>query len=457
MAWEEDRLATADALKPILIACKAHHLRPLILLNAHQGAPGPMHWFDRTLAADAPAGATSVQLTDASDLVIGHSGLCSLSEYWAAEALITAIDGTTLTLSKPLPKALAKAQAIPIATLKHRPFGPAGPDFDDTMAAWLRYVDVVAAFVAETLGTTAGADKGFDLELWNEMSFGSNILFINKYYQPARFAYREDGIYSALIAATAAHIVAHEQDFAGVQIDDGFGNTLPWPAAGNEPPRIHAIGKHPYSNRHVFPADEAPGTRLNALGKSDGFAPAYVCSSFPEYFFTALQTETVVRDCSPIATDIYGNAHGANARPGLPCPVWVTEVGFPPNENGIFDHARQMALKAKTTARYLAFYLGKGVERIWLFGALEHDDWLGIIADSFSDYAKAKRTYPADDAPLTSPAMRVIERMATAMSTDLDRALGATRPLVVASVSDSHDHLVFAGDGSAAHPPLYDR
>ncbi len=353
MDWDEARLATAGDLRPILLACTAHHLRPLILLNAHQGAPGPMHWFDRTLAADAPAGATSIQLTDASDLVIGHSGLCNLSEYWAAEALITAIDGTTLTLSKPLPKALAKAQRIPIATLKHRPFGPAGRDFDDTMAAWLRYVDVVAAFVTSTLGTTAGADRGFDLELWNEMSFGSNVLFINKYYQPARFHYREDAIYGALIAATATHIGEHARDFAGVRIDDGFANTLPWPAAGAEPPRIHAIGKHPYSGRHVFPKDEAPGTRLDAHGRADGYAPDYDCSSFPEYFFTALQTETIARDCAPIATDIYGNAHGASARPGQHCPVWVTEVGFPPTRTASPSIARQLALKAKTTARYL--------------------------------------------------------------------------------------------------------
>jgi hypothetical protein len=437
MSWDEHALSTADSLKPILIACTRHHLRPLILLNANQGAPGPMLLFERTLADDAPAGATRVQLTDAADLVIGRSGLCNLSDYWAAEALITAIDGDTVTLSKPLPKALAKSQHVPIATLKHRPFGQAGSDFDDTMAGWLRYVDMVTTFVTESLGTAGSMDKGFDLEIWNEMSFGSNFLFINRYYQPALPlpGYHEEGIYAALIAATASHISAHEQEFSGVQIDDGFSNTLPWPAAGNEPPRIHAIGKHPYSAHHEYPKDEAPGTRLNALGTADGYAPAYAISSFPEYFFTALQTETIARDCAPITTGIYGNQHGMGARAGRECPVWVTEVGFAPNENGVSQHERQLALKAKATARYLAFYLGKGVERIWLFGALEHDEWLGIVSDAFSAYAKTGHRYPDDDAALTSPAMRVIASMSKAMGQDLDRGLGSTRPATSPAIS----------------------
>jgi hypothetical protein len=35
--------------------------------------------------------------------------------------------------------------------------------------------------------------------------------------------------------------------------------------------------------------------------------------------------------------------------------------------------------------------------------------------------------------------------------------LSETRPVSLLDVSDSHDRRQFAGDGSAAHPPLYDR
>jgi hypothetical protein len=35
--------------------------------------------------------------------------------------------------------------------------------------------------------------------------------------------------------------------------------------------------------------------------------------------------------------------------------------------------------------------------------------------------------------------------------------LATTRPLTVTGVSDTHNHYQFAGDGTAAHPPLYDR
>jgi hypothetical protein len=49
-----------------------------------------------------------------------------VTQGWAAEALITAVDGNTVTLSKPLPKALAANTRVSMATLKYRPFSPLG-------------------------------------------------------------------------------------------------------------------------------------------------------------------------------------------------------------------------------------------------------------------------------------------------------------------------------------------
>ena len=165
--------------------------------------------FSRRLAAAAPAGATRVELTDTSDLIVGRSGLSGLTDYWAAEALLTAIEGKTVRLSKPLPKALSAEKPVSMATLKYRPFSvPGSADYRKTMAGWLEYVDVITAFVTETLGTAAAADKGFDLEIWNELTFGTHFLYVNDYYEPRAYQYSANDIWTNLVKATADHVAA---------------------------------------------------------------------------------------------------------------------------------------------------------------------------------------------------------------------------------------------------------
>ena len=457
--WEDETRFAGDMsrARALLRACRKWGIRPLMLLNAHQGAPCPVRFFERVVAADAPAGATQVQLDDVSGLVPGRSGLSNLSDYWAAEALVTRVEGKNVSLSKPLPKAINAGSRVPMATLKYRPFSqPGSDDYRETMAGWQRYVAAVAAFATEELGTRGSADKGFDVEVWNEMSFGSSFLYVNAYYKPELVKYNGDSVWGGVVKGTTDHVEAHAADFAGVRIDDGFGNTLPWQASSTEPARIAAIGKHPYAGRKSFPKDEQRGAALNALGQPDAYCPAYT-EAFPEYFGTAIQTETMVRELAPVVTDIYGTKHGRDARPGNPCSVWITEVGYAPNEDGVADRAEALALKAKTTARYLAFYLNKGVDRLAFYAATGGDLWLGLVQDNFLEYARAHTDYPADAAAYTSPALRVMARMAAKMKERMDPALVRTRSLRVEAITDIHDRYQFAGDGSPEHPPLYDR
>ena len=446
-----------DKYRALFAACKKWGVRPVILLNAHQGAPCPVKFFDRAVTADVAAGATQVTLDDVGDLVLGRSGLSNLNDYWAAEGLILKIEGHTVTLSKPVPKAIKAGTKVPMATLKYRPFSqPGSDDYKETIAGWQRYVGTVAAFATECLGTAGAADRGFDMEIWNELTFGDWFLYINSYYKPELVKYDGNGIWANLVKETAAYVDAHPQDFVGVRVSDGFSNTIPWTASSQEPARITAIGKHPYAGRKTFPKDEYQGTNLNALGKEDKYVPAYT-ESFPEYYGTALQTETLMRDAGPITTDIYGTKHGRYTRPGNPCTMWITEVGWAPNEDGINDPALGLAIKAKTTARYLAFLLNKGVDKLTLFSAAGGDLWLGQVRDDFLDYARKNATYPADDAAFTSPSLRVMGRMSAQMRPGLDATLPGTRALTVDGISDTHDHFQFAGDGTPEHPPLYDR
>ena len=289
--WDESQLNFADLLRKQLLACRKHGVRPLIVLNANAGVPTPLDRVERTLAKGAKKGDREVTLTDVSDLRLGYSGLADVTEYRAGEVLFTALDGKTLHLSKPLGKDLGKAGTkVSVTTFKYRPFAPpATEDYRTTMAGWKRYVGTVARFVTETLGTRQGNDRGFDLEIWNELTFGSGFLSINNYYEPKLIDYDEDVIWFDLVRETANYVMVHPDDFRGVTLVDGFRNTIPWPASSLEPGRIGALSAHPYPPPKEYPRDEPSGPAVNALfledRAKDRFKPTYT-ALFPEYHAT---------------------------------------------------------------------------------------------------------------------------------------------------------------------------
>lgn len=467
--YDETQLVNAPAVLPILAAAAKYGVRPLILLNGNAGFPCPAITFTHVLPTGAAQGATTITLDDTSNLVPGFSGISNLTGYWLAEDLVTAVNGNVVTLSKPLPNALP-AGAVNMATLKYRPFSvPGSADYNNTMAGWNRYTDTVAHTVENALGTTNAADKGFDLEVWNELTFGSQFLNINNYYAGSPYNYNQYSIWSDLVRDTSDHLDAEPALFTGVQVGDGMANTIPWPASSLEPDRVRAIDKHPYAGRHTYPQEPPPGGQeaINALGAVDApgsFVPSY-SALFPEYFGTALQTETMVRDMGPMTNSIYGTQHGRYARTinGQVAPVstWITEVNEGPVEdNPSISVPDALALKAKTTARYLAFYLNKGVSQLDFYAANGGDKDLGMVLDSFLAYAdQPGATYPADDSASTSPALLTTQRMVARMSAGMDPSLtpATTRQISVGSISDTHNHFQFAGDGTAAHPTLYDR
>ena len=159
-------------LTTLISAFRDNGIRPLILLNAPAGYPTPMLSFDLSLAAPAPAGATSVVLSAASAAQV-VPGLTGINEGGvAAGVLITGVDaGGVATLSQPLPSALA-AGSVPASTLRFAPFAPPqlangapNPRFEQTLAGWLEYVKGVASFVKQVYGS-----DDFDVEVWNEGS-----------------------------------------------------------------------------------------------------------------------------------------------------------------------------------------------------------------------------------------------------------------------------------------------
>src|SRR3954451_2547694 len=100
---DPSRLADPARLEALLRSLRDHGIRPLLLLNAHEGAPGPTRLLDLRVVAPAAAGARTLRLDAASarTVVAGRTGLNALDgSYKAADVLFTrvAADGT-VTLS----------------------------------------------------------------------------------------------------------------------------------------------------------------------------------------------------------------------------------------------------------------------------------------------------------------------------------------------------------------------
>jgi len=500
---DERQINGADSLTAQLRAAKRYGVRPLILLNANQGFPVPSQQSLRAVARTARAGATVVRLTDVRGLKLGYSGMDMADERlpgrdgpytaapfpptlayapydWAAGDMITAIHGHDITLAKPLKRTAYAGVNLHITTLKYRPFSvPGSADYNHTMAAWLRYVHTTAGFVTAALGTAGKADKGFDLEIWNELSQAPHYLFINDYYGRPVYHYDETSIYHNLVAATARYVSDYPTDFSGVQLGDGIASNIPWPAASTEPSRINAISKHPYQRRIRFPQSASPleafdktvdrlwnTTSLDASyhPEAKNYVPTY-SAFFPEYFATALRGDSITRDMAPLTTMVDGVAHGRDARVVAgrtqPVSVWLTEVALSAKGDAPrLSRSQDLYDQAKIVSRYFCFYLGKGATQVDIYAAAGYDssDWEGLLQPNFLNLAASPHAfYPRDDHGYTTPALLATGRIAAAMRGGLDRTMTATRPLRVLSVSDTHNHWQFAGDGTAAHPTLYDR
>lgn len=488
ISYQNESAVDPSGLLPpaYLAACVKYGVRPMMLLNCNDGRPCPMATRSCTPLSNAGLLATQLELTNVADLKAGYSVL--MLNYAATQSIFTSItNNQTVQLSSPLVGILLQGIPVFVAELKYRPFSPSNTsEYNETMTGWRRYVDTIATYTSAALGTLQNnTDRGFDLEVYNELTFGEKYLSINNYYTSAPYAYPyanqgflsgQNAILRDLVRETASQLTdSSPQLYAGVRLSDGFPNTQPWSASSLEPVRVSALNKHPYRNIDYYNvAGHGDTTQqntqpLNALGEMDtsGFAPSYR-SSFPEYFGTAIQTETLLRDSGPITNYITMQVdgvltnvtHGSTARSqGPEVPVWVTEwyLDCDESQSGA-DTPSCVYLQAKNYLRFAAFFLNKGVERVYFFAAGYGDRRGGIVLDSFVSYAAGQNaSYPPDDSPLVSRTLNVLGRVMSRMQMLAPVSSSQLRSIGVRNISDTHDHYQFAGDGTAAHPPLYNR
>ena len=466
-----DRLRDPGALRAALGSLRRHGLRPLILLNANHGEPVPVRRLSLRTVADAPAGARSVRLAPeaAGAVVPGLTGLDARAEFKAAATLITAVgpDGVA-TLSRPLAED-RPAGPQPGTTLRFRPFarpvradGTPNPAFEATMAGWREYVLGVAGLAREALGP-----GGFDLEVWNELSFGSEFLDINTYYDPIVDEGPGDALEvttDAILRGTIAAVRDPARDLGAVGVGNGFASQRPWDAGSTSPVGLTAIDKHPYPPVLSFPEDATPDTirPLDALGRPSGtldeagiwrdaFVPRYR-AHFPEHFLTAIQTEHLVRDLSPITTSVFGTQHGRRTGPPGEAPpqLWITEINLAPARD--LPAAARARIQAKAVLRALVAYVHAGSSQVYLFAARGSGGENQIVSPAFFAELASGEGDPGDGTG--GPTLDAVRRLADAVDGPPDLA---PRPLHLVAVGDAAGRVEFAGDGTDAHPDLAHR
>ncbi len=442
MSWSEAALNNEARVRRRLALCARYGIRPTLLINAHQGVPCPLKFFERRLLADAPKGSHSVRLDNVADLVVGRSGLNGLSDYWAAEGLITAIrpDTGEVTLSKALPKDL-KAGPLPLATLKYAPLHPVGtPEFDETAAGWVKHA-LTLCRLAEEEGV-----KEYDLEIWNELTFGTYFLDINNYYdkeapkvtvQQPDFLNEGGRCWELARRTTAAVKQAHPN----VRVIWGFSNTTFYHCRIDRlPPGTDGQSYHPYGT----------GTRTFAgvLERQDqpaleGFVPTYDMRLMEGWAPTFIQTECLIRHLRPDVR-LSTKAPGVNR-----FYHYMTEHGVCTTECGVNDAPGAWRLKALCATRSYCLWLNKGIDVLHYFSAYEEQvTGFGLLPTELPKLPAESRF---DD--VATPPMRAVRNLSRAFAGSVP--LERTDALGVDVVSLGPESKVFEGD--ASHPPLWHR
>ena len=437
--WSGTGLVSEHKYRRRFELCAKYGIRPTILINADHARPCPIQFSKRQLLADAPRGATRLQLDDVLDLVIERSGLSELSEQWAAEALITATDCSTgeVTLSKPLPSPL-KAGEIEIATLKYAPLHPVGtPEFEGTSRAWAAHA-VNVCRIARDCGV-----KEFDLEIWNELTVGSRFLNINEYFHPALLKpnnqldpFQPGGRCWELARRVTGAVKA---EFPNARCLWGFSSARYFHCPIEKlPPGMDGQSYHPYGTAPW--QFHARATRVDQPA-IEQFVPDYQVHLPEGWAATFIQTDCLIRHLNPIDR--------VTRRPSGTTRFYhyLTEHGVLPSECG--DDAEAWQLKAICATRSFLFWLNKGADALHYFTAFEgHPGGYGLLPANLASFSSQPNF-----AGLATPPMRALQNVVRTFDGSIP--IAQTTPLQIEVTALGEQTVAF--EGNPANPALWHR
>lgn len=371
VAWDETGLTqvSAQRVRAVLKALKHHGLRPLVLLNANHLQPCPVRWREFRVQRAAPAGARMLIVSgDAGGLQPGQVTVMSLADGVTAGPLIDEYDAyadgtvraTRLLLSKPLGRRVGAGEVLRAAVLRYAPLYPVGsPQFEATTQGWLRYVELVTRLVESSYGTDY-----FDVEIWNELTFGSAFLDIANYRDAPRDPRTPEFLHPGGSAWELARRTSDllKRSHPHLRVIWGFSNSTFFHVKIPElPGGMDGQSYHPYGTGRRCFSDLVRGKRQLLL---DDYVPQG-CAVQPEGYAQAWQqTESLLRFLAPAARGV----HPPNS---VSFAHFITEHGFAPAEIGITDGALAARARAAFVLRAALLWLNKGLTALYVFDAYE--------------------------------------------------------------------------------------
>lgn len=521
--WNDELTPEVSAkLQTLMPIFQRHGIRPLLLLNANHGIPCPYRYITVQVTASAAIGDDTLKLANAAGIRPGYTGIINPA-FIAAYPFITSVDADgTAHLSSGMPFAVQPGP-LSLIDLKYQPFqgvklagGTPVPAAQDTFNGWMKYVAAIGAAVRADLGTTGRADAGFDLEVWNELTFGSNFLDINNYYD-TKFNFSEPFTYTktrsadglrpgaqltftsqgaqSILPMTVDYFDDPANGFPGVNVISGFSNTTPWASGASLWPGQAGFSRHYYADMTI---DCSPSNPINdpklrvvdALGNVDGqgndpndwqsgvpgteFVPTFRCS-FPEFWTSGLKTEEIIRDLCPDSRlsgiGSWAGDHGRYTENGdlHPAQVWQTETNYwrapffsaltqqtsiPGNDPRMLNLDQWMS--AKMMLRQYLFLAHKGQSKVMLFNLTADPENYGLVTpDLLQALDQNGDVLNNNVRQVEPPGLKAMTWINSTMSAG--QPLDATCALKVNDLIEYKPRLVFAGDGSAAHPNKWNR
>ncbi|MFC5701748.1 PA14 domain-containing protein [Cohnella faecalis] len=479
----------------IIAALKKHGIRPIILLNANSGNPVPNKFVDIKVKKFAAKGSRQIYVEKTAGIVPNYTGLIGQA-YQTMFPIITSVDSKTglLKLSAPLANDV-KAGTLRIVQMKYRPFagtvfsdGKSNPSATETINGWKKYLQTLTTFLKQSLGTTSSpSDAGFDLEVWNEMTFGSQFLDINNYYNP-KLSFSKLPSYTLggrtqegpelLLPLTIDFVNNRDNKLPGVRVISGFSNQRPWENGTEMFAGQTGFSRHYYTGYNgeasIIKSDKNTATKkfMSATGNvtegSSSYIPEHI-EAMPEHWFYAYHTEFVVRDIQPYPGPWSQHYRYANPGNGKQAEVWMTETNWwrwPFAQKVVLaakvseTDPRLISLMqnigAKATLRTFTFYSHKGVKTVDMYAAKSGDLSHGVFSDAFFKELAANNYRLTDSARrLAGPQIQTLIRTAKLMR--MGNKIENPRPIEVTKLVELNERIALKGNGTEEHPNTYNR